>query len=322
MSSDDITVDSIVGNVRHVLESLAEGKRKVESLTEHFKRLRNDEVAIRSFVKRLGQRPGATFYATVGGSRKEKMVIDVRIDGESCGSVDISDAVKRYFKPKNHTDEWHANEAKLEWSDSRVREYLDRAAPRVRRRTREATSESAFLTQVGQTRGREAKGVLAGYRPVTLAGLPFQFPLPTSAREVTARLSAGVGSAGHADILLRGPGGRLKVVEVKKKGASDVGHALDQAIGYCASLQFLIEYDDVYYHALGYPRRRTPPRIDAGVLVHDDPAAVNSVKKAAERLGGRNRHFDLFAFFYRWEETAGSKKFVVDRLEVLNRCQP
>jgi hypothetical protein len=303
------TVDSLVAAVNQLLES-PEGRRRVESITSHFGRLRRDEGLLKRQVSRLRRRPGAAFYATVGGSRSDRLRIDVRVFGEACGVLTLDATRTRFFVPKNHLKLWQGNPHRLEWADHRVRHYLNSVAATIQAKSREATVESAFLELARRKRGGEAKGSLAGYQPVLLAGLPFQFPLPISARS-GVRLTRGSGAAGHMDVVLRGPGGRLMVIEVKKDRASDVEHALAQAVAYCAALRFLLGYSKIYYPTLGYRRTGKPPRMRATVLVHDDPRTQTSVRQAAEGLNADNHYFDLSAFFFCWEQSSNGRQLVV-----------
>src|SRR2546421_1216898 len=106
------TVDSLVAAVNQLLES-PEGRRHVKSITSHFKRLRSDEPALRRQVSRLGRRSGVAFYATVGGSRSDRLRIDVRVFGEACGVLTLDATPTRFFVPKNHLILWQGNPDRL-----------------------------------------------------------------------------------------------------------------------------------------------------------------------------------------------------------------
>src|SRR5256885_14717710 len=129
------TVDSLVAAVNQLLE-LPEGRRHVESITSHFERLRRDEDPLKRQVSRFGRRSGAAFYATVGGSRSERLRIDVRVFGEACGVLTLDAAPTRFFVPKNHLKLWQGNPHRLEWADPGVRHYLNSVHTTIQAKSR------------------------------------------------------------------------------------------------------------------------------------------------------------------------------------------
>lgn len=141
-----------------------------------------------------------------------------------------------------------------------------------------------------------------------------------SRRETRRRLcsdadrDAGSGAAHRARRL--GAGDRradstrpARLFEVKGPNAPDVGHALNQAVAYCAALRFLLEESpaaesEMLYRALGF--RKTPrrhPRVEAVAVVRDTQANRIRISKAADRLGASPLSpFRLLALFYRTSE--------------------
>jgi hypothetical protein len=310
------TVNSIASRVAELLGS-TDGRRRADNLTDHFERLVSMKEALSAQVRRLGKRPDAAFYLSVGNVRNGSLVVDVRIAGESCGRIQLGAAHSRYFEPRNHEVLWRANPVRLEWRDRRVRRYLEEAAERIKAKSREATVESAFLVELAVSRGAK-QPILRRHQPVRLGGLPFQFPLPVSAcRGVT--LPKGVG-AGHADVLARGARG-LRVIEVKKPDATDADHALTQAVGYAATLRLLLEESPhIYLPMLGYSPTRRPPRIDAVALVHQ--RSREKVVRAAQYLGSDNSYFDLHAMLYEFETdtSTGRRRLVITDVLALGKA--
>jgi hypothetical protein len=156
--------------------------------------------------------------------------------------------------------------------------------------------------------------LLHWHQPVKLAKLPFQFPLPISAREAPC-LSRGT-AAGHADVLARARHDgalRLRVFEVKKHGAPDLDHALDQAVTYCAALEYLVQrFPATYFSAFGFssPRRQLP--LDAVAFVPSTPNARRVLQTAADRLADGGSRFGLCAQFFQWDESTGTRALVIE----------
>jgi hypothetical protein len=165
----------------------------------------------------------------------------------------------------------------------------------------EAEIEAALLVEVAKESSKSKPKPLLWHQPVKLAGLPFQFPLPLSARG-NPKVPGG-NSAGHADVIAKARTAgkeRVRIFELKKKGANDVDHALDQAVAYCAALDHLLRnYPTTYCPALGFgaPRKNLP--LDAVAFVPDSKANRRLVRIGAERLADGDSPFGLCAMFFR-----------------------
>jgi len=291
-----MTVNTIVSKVAELLAG-GEGHRRAEHLTDLFRQLLAEKESLNKHVRRLGRRPDAAFYLAVGAVKTKRVDVDVRIAGQSCGTLRLDSGTDRLFAPaKNHTDLWGGSPGPLEWRDPRVRKYLDDAAKRIKQKQREATVESAFLVELGRLRSIEKQRFLWHHQPVRLGQLPFQFPLPISAHGAEPCLPKG-SSAGHADVIARRSRGRLRVFEVKKPGARDAIHALAQAVAYAATLRLLLaKWPGVYLPMLGYSPTPASLRIDAVALVGDGDR--KRAREAAEHLLSENGHFDLYVMGY------------------------
>lgn len=315
--SEPQSITDIVAAVQKLLQS-EDGQEKVRALTRHYRRLAEDGPRARKLVQTVGRRPETPLYTSVSSVRADRIVLDVRKNGLSCGSLTIGPGKTRRFRAARHLNVGGQLPPGLDWADRRVASFLKDANPLgTGRMKREAAIQDAFLSLIGRTKGKKAKGPLARYQPVRLAGLPFQCPLPLTANgdlKISGRKSrtaadAGVpekprrtsGAAGHTDVLAHGPDGRLVVIEVKRRGAPDAGSALTQAVRYAAVLQELIRADDSMYTLLGYEKPRPSLKIDACVLLYDTPAIRARLETAADRLG-REGPFRLGAFLYKWDE--------------------
>ena len=154
----------------------------------------------------------------------------------------------------------------------------------------------------------------ASHQPVLYPprGLPFQFPMPIGAR---AAPTLGQGT-GHVDVLARaGRGGRcLRVFEVKRPNASDVEHALHQAVAYCAAVRFLLTEStrpesEVLYKVLGFRGQPAKaPRVEAVAVVNDTPVNRERISAAAVVLEADSPSpIGVFATFY--TTSGGSTQF-------------
>jgi hypothetical protein len=300
------TVNAIVEHVDELLRQ-DDGVRQMERLTKHYRRIAAFEDDVRKMVRKLRRRKGVAFYTSVSGTKRQTLVVDVRIAGRSCGTIRLDAGNERLFEPRNDRAEvWKGNPEQLEWREGGVRAYLDKTAASAPTRP-EAAVEAAFLVALAVRRRREKQQPLVKHQPVCIAGLPFQFPLPINARD-GAEITEG--SGGHADVLARASSRRLRVIEVKAPDVPESAEALRQAVVYAATLRRLLRHEpsrDSCTKILGFG---TPPtKIDAVALV--DESRRHQVIAAAERLNAANDHFDLAAIFYRWVEDAGR-----DRLEI------
>ena len=299
------TAESIVTEVRNLLGR--EGKAKVDQLLEHFRRLQECEPELRKEVKRLGKRSGVDFYARVGALHSDRLLIDVRVAGTSCGEITLVPGKDgRVFRPKNFTDRYRGGPA--DWAAPSVRKYLHTVATLVRRQ-REAAVENALLIAMWKGKPVGELKPLLHHQPVRLANMPFQFPLPITARG--ALRVPGRSAAGHADVIARSSRG-VRVFEVKRPRANDVGHALDQAAAYCAALRYLLDCDGkTICGALGYKKLRPKLSIEAVAFVEDKPANRTAVAIAAGRLA-KNTPFGLCAQFYRWADHAEGPRLAIE----------
>lgn len=289
-----MTVNAIVSKVEELLAG--GGHPRAERLTDLLRRLLDQKESLNKHVRRLGRRPDVAFYLAVGAVKTKRIDVDVRIVGQSCGTIRLDSGTDRLFKPKNHTNLWGGSPEPLEWRDPRVRKYLDDAAKWIKQKQREATVESAFLVELGRSRSIEKQRFLWHHQPVHLGRLPFQFPLPISAHGAEPCLPKRT-SAGHSDVIARRSGGRLRVFEVKKPGARDAIHALAQAVAYAATLRLLlVKWPRIYLPMLGYSPTHASPRIDAVALVDDRDR--KRARQAAEHLLSENGHFDLYVMGY------------------------
>jgi hypothetical protein len=305
------TVSTIVADVERLLET-PRGRKKVEQLKGHLDRVHASHDLLREQVARLGKRSGIAFYSRVGALKSDRLQVDVRIDGMSCGEVElVPGRDERLFVPRNWKISFGGK--RRDWKHPQVGEYLKKARSLVQGRLREATVESALLVEMSKRRSKGKPVPLLWHQPVRLAGLPFQFPLPISARG-ELQLPEG-NTAGHADIVARaGHGGRtrLRVFEVKAWNALDIGHALEQAVAYCAALEYLLaRFPAAYFSVFGFggvPRKVT---LDAVAFIPDTQAARRIARVAANRLAGGGTHFGLSSQFFRWDGQDDSRSLVV-----------
>lgn len=310
------TVSEIVEEVTALLKSPA-GQAKIQQLNGHHDRVAQDREVILQEIRRVRRaaRRGPTevgFYGSVGALTRGEVTIDVRIAGTSCGTIAlVPGKEERRFTARNFGD------LSCNWEDAAVLEYLEHAQPRVRR-SREASVEAALLVEMSKTEGATKPTPLLRHQPVKLVKLlPFQFPLPISARE-DVKIALG-NRPGYADVLARGPGGRkLRVFEVKTCRADDNGHALDQAVAYCAALEHLMSTStNTYLTAFGMGARPRTLRFDAVAFVEGTPDAKRDVEQAACRLAEGGTRFGLMAQFFSWKEKSASRTLVLERNETV-----
>lgn len=305
------TVSTIIVDVERLLET-PRGRKKVEQLKGHLDRVHASHDLLREQVARFGKRSGIAFYSRVGALKSDRLQVDVRIDGMSCGEVElVPGREERLFVPKNWEISFGGE--RRDWKHPQVREYLKKARGLVQRRLREATVESALLVEMSKRSSKGKPVPLLWHQPIRLAGLPFQFPLPISARG-ELQLPDG-NSAGHADIVARaGHGGRtrLRVFEVKAWNALDIGHALEQAVAYCAAFEYLLaRFPAAYFSAFefgGVPRKLA---LDAVAFIPDRSGARDIARIAADRLARGGTTFGLFSQFFRWDGQDDSRSLVV-----------
>lgn len=335
-STTGMTVDGIVKKVDELLGG-QDGIKNTDRLTGVFRRILDREIDLSVDKKKIRSRRGVAFYLAAGDVREKGIVIDARVWGRKVGEIRLGHKKKhRAFTPANVDRLRRASQParidafaipkKLEWSDNRVRAYLEAAIQAVesemKGRVNEAVIESAFLAElaVSRTRNTDKQQLLRRHQPVVLGGFPFQFPLPISARKV-AKVSLG-NAAGHSDVLARfGSGRRLRVFEVKMPGAPDAGHALEQAVTYAATLRALLKRpdDDVYYRMLGYSSPKPRVRLDAVALVEE--GALQDVKVGMTALSSANHHFDLHVMLYKLGGDDG-RQLIITREEKLGARSP
>jgi hypothetical protein len=137
------TVSTIVADVERLLET-PRGRKKVEQLKGHLDRVHASRDLLREQVARLGKRSGIAFYSRVGALKSDRLQVDVRIDGMSCGEVElVPGRDERLFVPRNWKISFDGK--RRDWKHRQVREYLKKVRSLVQHRLREATVESALL---------------------------------------------------------------------------------------------------------------------------------------------------------------------------------
>jgi len=298
------TVGSIIQHVEKLL-STTRGLDKIKQLNGHFTRLEQCSDELLDLRRRIRPRPMATFYVSVSAAKATKLEIDVRIRGVSCGVVEIAPRRKRRtFKPKGkHCEYFPRNSAP--WESDKVRQYLEDLRSCIPRGAREAEVESLLLLEMSKGAKSEGKpDRLLWHQPVKLAKLPFQFPLPIGPRKELQ--IAGGSSAGHADVIARARTAsrqRVRIFEVKKAAADDIGHALDQAVAYCAALDHLVvHYPEIYFSALGFSHPRKTLRLDAVAFVPNSKTNRHLIQVAANRLLDGGSRFGLCGMFFSYED--------------------
>ena len=101
------------------------------------------------------------------------------------------------------------------------------------------------------------------------------------------------GAADHVDVLARqGRGRALRVFDVKRIAAGDVKHALDQAVAYCAAIQFMLKADlsGPLRSLMGFKRDAVRlPALEAVAVVNDTRENRDAIQASARRLAGRRR---------------------------------
>jgi hypothetical protein len=298
------TVTSIIEEVERLLAT-PKGQAKVKQLNGHFVRLEQSRGDLLAQRRRIRPRPGWSFYASVGNTRSTRLEIDVRMRGGSSGSVTlVPGRTQRTFKPKDTYSGCFPGQS-APWESDKVRCYLDHVQTLIPQDGAEAEVESALLLELSKTSRRSGKPpLLLLHQPVKLAKLPFQFPLPISARK-EPRVAGGK-NAGHADVIARArTAGRLRIrlFELKQRGAADIDHALDQAVAYCAALDHLAtNHPQICGPALGFGGAMRALRLDAVAFVPDSESSRYDVHAAARRLLAGGSSFGLCGMFYTYED--------------------
>ena len=115
------------------------------------------------------------------------------------------------------------------------------------------------------------------------------------------------GAADHVDVLARqGRGRALRVFDVKRIAAGDVKHALDQAVAYCAAIQFMLKADlsGPLRSLMGFKRDAVRlPALEAVAVVNDTRENRDAIQASARRLADDDVPFKLFALFYHSDDT-------------------
>lgn len=309
------TGESIEAYVNSLLAS-PEGQKKVRERYQGAPKLADRTRGLH--LNWLRARTTARFYTSESQISRSTVTLSVRIGGVQCGTLVLKSAGDRVFRPMNAKRFGLSPDllkSGAQWGNRRVRGLLQSAADNVFPTAagdvsvaeRESMIEAELLKAVQKRRSQDRPACLRLYQPVLYplkGGLPFQFPLPISARNRPPRLAVGSAS-GHVDVLARkGSGKCLRVFEVKCGKADDVSHALDQAVAYCATIQYLLrrtEESATFYSVMGFqgkPARR--PSLEAVAVVEDTDNNRSLIEKAALRLnGGSTQPFKLFALFYK-----------------------
>ena len=127
--------------------------------------------------------------------------------------------------------------------------------------------ESEFLRHMKDPAGRSKfNGTFRGIQPVTLGGLPFQFPVPISGCKGVPNFTNG-----NIDILARrgaGKGTRISVWELKRpwelKRRNTTGHAISQAYIYSVTLLKMLrthQSGDIWYRDIIGFGSKVPDRL-------------------------------------------------------------
>jgi len=124
------------------------------------------------------------------------------------------------------------------WRGSKAQEFrkyfrrLEHRENQPSARIEEHSIESEFLRHMKNPTASKFHGTLRGIQPVTLGGLPFQFPVPISGCKGVPKVTNG-----HIDILARrgtGKGTKISVWELKRPTIT--AHAIEQAYIYSVAL--------------------------------------------------------------------------------------
>ena len=315
------TVDDIVEQVQ---EGVEEGQ--IDRLDDIARRLIDAEAEVTSFLGTIRKRRHMMFHVNTSsiGTGNQRLQLSVRVHGVQCGKVDLRGSKDRPFTPHNHESVfeecWETTDAKsLPWTHPSVRSYLEQAEKVARTSTfgtREAAVQAATIRSIRKDREQWRHQALVRYPARTNKGVPYQLPVPIKARGGVGAL-VGDG-AGHTDLLTRkglGRSSRLRVLELKAPGATDVSTALDQAVTYAAALRTIMDWGECYPRLLGYPNYSPP--LEATAVVADSEEARAEVEAALESLSRSTATLPklrLSALFYRWEPTASGQIEVTHEL--------
>lgn len=241
---------------------------------------------------RLRHRAAMQLYVNASSARKSanrgSVTLSVRVHGIECGTVTVGSVGVRSFQPRNGRlfgSCGFEEAAGREWAHPAVATYI-KAAAEVASHEKgrpEANVESALIGRMNRRDGEWRDG-----RPVCLAGLPLQIPMPVSASRGKPVLGDG-----HIDVLARlGRGGQgLRVYELKAPKA-DAKCALDQAVAYLAALKFVLAQEGAsmcWWRLIGFsapPTRRT--KFEACAFVADTLRNRMVMAGAKKRLDARN----------------------------------
>lgn len=314
------TVDEIVRQVRGSVTD-----KKLDQLDRIAKRMLDAQDEVRAFLRTIRRRRDMMFYVNTSSIEKRSLRLSVRIHGVECGEVRLSGSSARPFKPTNHEGPFAAcwdgdgSEA-LPWADPAVRRYLEKAAVTAQDgalASRESAVQAALIRSMKENGEAWRNQALVKYPAGRGVGVPYQFPIPITAREGVA--SVGGSHSGHADLLTRKGRGRhtrLRVLEIKGPGAGDVAQSLVQAVAHAAALQLLLARGDWYPELLGFPNYI--PSLEATAVVADSARARKQLEASLESLGRAASSFPklrLSALFYTWEPSASGRVEIVHELK-------
>jgi hypothetical protein len=300
-----VTIDAIADEVTDRLTALAEGRGRVERMDLLVARLNDRD--LRAARSSLRARAGVSFSVNTTQAQRGRPTLAVRAHGVDCGFLSFNRSAERTFRmfrpSARYRHHWrHGRE--LEWSDARVRHFVEECVVEATRKysSRESRIQE-LLFRAMRGAGRKTDG-LRGFQPVLFGGVPLQLPLP-----VTPRGEQEPGKhQGHSDVLARSRRhGELVVFEVKRPAANrgECRAALKQAVTYAAALEHLMsreEHRGDYWRLLGSrrgPRHKPSFRVVAFLDAHGSARYESELR--AERndlLRSNRRNYDLSVMLY------------------------
>ena len=303
------TVDGVAERVRALLES-GEGKERIGRFNKLAARVEKSIPTLMEMKKKLHQRARMQLYINVAdaqhASDTQAVRMSVRVHGCKCGTVRVDSDGKRTFTPSNPGlfERYGYDEARgLEWGDAPVADFIKRCVEAVDKGEVKTGKPEASVEAKLIARMKLESGGWWCQKPVCLAGIPLQIPLPIAAAGPEPKLGDG-----HIDVLARlGRGGKgLRVYEIKAPRAG-VETALDQAVGYMAALKVALTQTDTsagpWWTLIGFSKRpKRTPRFEAVACVADNTKNREQLEKACKRLeAGNHENIVVGAVFYSYD---------------------
>jgi len=192
------------------------------------------------------------------------------------------------FAPKHieqhFTGCWTTSKTRLPWEHPEVRRYLQRASEMATAlegdlADRECGVEAALIQELRDGNLRHNAPILFP----TKSGVPYQFPVPITARVAYGRPGDGM-RATSTSWRVMARVGRAACVSSKSRSPTPTTRRtpLDQAVAYAAALDALLGRSSKYRMLCGYPQY--PPKLEATAVVADDDAIRRDIAAARERL--------------------------------------